>query len=47
MSNNLLLHQFQPLYKLLPVYQLMYPKVLFTNHQMEDNLEIHMEEVHP
>jgi hypothetical protein len=24
----------------------MYPKVLLTNHQMEDNLEIHMEEVH-
>jgi len=46
MFNNLLLHQFQPLYRLLPVYQLMYPKVLLTNHQMEDNLETHREEVH-
>ncbi len=25
----------------------MYPKVLLTNHRMEDNLEIHIEEVHP
>ncbi len=30
--NNLLLHQFQPLYMLLPIYQLMYPKVLLINH---------------
>jgi hypothetical protein len=26
--------------------QLIYPKVLFTNHRMEDNLEIHLKEVH-
>jgi hypothetical protein len=24
----------------------MYPKVLLTNHRMEDNLETHLEEVH-
>ncbi len=45
--SNLLLHQFQPLYRLLSVYQLMYLEVLFTKHQMEDNLEIHLEEIHP
>ncbi len=31
---------------LLLVYELIYLKVLITNHQMEDNLEIHLEEVH-
>jgi hypothetical protein len=25
----------------------MYLEVLFTNHRMEDNLEIHLEEVNP
>jgi len=44
--NNLLLHQCQPLYKLLLVYQLTYLEVFITNHQMEDNLEINLEEVH-
>jgi hypothetical protein len=47
MFSNLLLHQFQPLYMLLPIYQFMYLDVMFTNHQMEDNLKIHLEEVHP
>jgi hypothetical protein len=46
MFSNLLLHQFQTMYTLLPIYQLMYPKVMLTNHQMEDNLKIHLEEVH-
>jgi hypothetical protein len=44
--NNLLLYQFQPLYMLLLVYQLIYPKVLFTNRRMEENLETHQEGVH-
>ncbi len=44
--SNMLVHKCQPLYKLLLVYQLIYPEVLITNHQMEDNLEIHLEEVH-
>ncbi len=46
MFNNLLLHQFQPLYMLLLVYQPMYLEVLLTNHRMEDNLKTHLEEVH-
>jgi hypothetical protein len=25
----------------------MYPNVLITNHEMEDNLEIHLKEIHP
>ncbi len=45
--NNLLMHSYQPLYKLIPTYQLMNPKVLLTNDRMEDNLETHLEEVHP
>ncbi len=40
------MQQYQPLYKLISIYQLMYPKVLLTNHRMEDNLETHLEEVH-
>jgi hypothetical protein len=32
---------------LLPIYQLMYPNILIINHQMEDNLEIHLEAIHP
>jgi hypothetical protein len=31
---------------LIQVYQLMYLEILLTNHQMENNLEIHLEEVH-
>ncbi len=45
LSNNLLLHQFQPLYKLTLIYQLMYLEVLLINHRMEDNLEVHLEEI--
>jgi hypothetical protein len=37
----------QSLYMLLLVYQPMYLKVMLTNHRMEDNLEIHLKEVHP
>jgi len=47
MFSNLLLHQFQPLYMLLLVYQLMYLEVLLTNQWMEDNFKTHLEEVHP
>ncbi len=32
---------------LLLVYQLIYLEILFINHQMEVNLEVHLEEVHP
>jgi hypothetical protein len=35
------------LYKLLEVYQLMYPNIMIINHQMEDNFKIHLEEVYP
>jgi hypothetical protein len=35
MYSNLLLHQYQPLYMLILVYQLMYLEVLLTNHRME------------
>ncbi len=44
--NNMLLHRWQPLYKLLLIHQLIYPKDLINNHRMEDNLEIHLEEFH-
>jgi hypothetical protein len=46
MFSNLLLHEWQPLYMLLLVYQLIDRKVFITNHQIEDNLEIHLEEIH-
>jgi hypothetical protein len=32
---------------LLPIYQLMYLDIFIINQWMEDNLEIHLEEVHP
>jgi hypothetical protein len=35
------------LYKLLEVYQLMYPNIMIISHQMEDNFKIHLEEVYP
>jgi len=44
--NNLLLHQCHPLYMLLLVYRFIYLRVLITNHQMEDDMEIHLKEVH-
>ncbi len=34
------------MYKFLPIFQLMYLDILIINHQMEDNLKIHPEEVH-
>ncbi len=46
MFNSGLLHQYPPLNRSTPIYQLMYLEVLLTNHYMEANLETHMEEVH-
>jgi hypothetical protein len=43
--NNMLLHQCQPLCRLLQVHQLMYQEAILINHRMEYNLEIHLEEV--